>query len=161
MIALAPMRRSAADDLLRAPEQRQRRRDHAGAQHAEQRDDALDGIGELDRHHGIGLQPERAQPGGNRRDGAVGFRISQLARRPAGQALAVGRIGERQRVGMRTPARRNRSSSVARLPPLLCVAAQRSCGVPVPPGFRQIAEQRGLRGCSIRVQRATHCSGGK
>ena len=77
-----------------------RRRDHAGAQHAEQRDDAVDGIGELDRHHGVGLQPERAQLGRQRRDGAVGLRIAETARGTPGQPLAVGRIGERQRVGM-------------------------------------------------------------
>ena len=42
-------------DLLLAPEQRQRRRDHAGAQHAEQRDHAFDGVGQLQRDHRVGL----------------------------------------------------------------------------------------------------------
>ena len=98
-MALAPTRDKRRHHLLLAPEQRQRRRDHAGAQHAEQRDDAVDGVGKLHRHHGIGLQAEPAQPGGERRNGAVGLRIGQPPRRAAGEARAVGRIDQRQRVG--------------------------------------------------------------
>jgi len=80
--------------------QRSQRGDHAGAQHAEQRDDAVHGIGKLYRHHGVGLQPELAQPAGKRRYRTVGLCISQLARRLAGQAFAIRRIGQRQRVGV-------------------------------------------------------------
>ena len=99
MIALAPTRRKRGHHLLHAPEQRQRRRDHAGAQHAEQRDDAVHGVGELNRHHGVGLQPERAQPGGKRRYGAVGLRHKSAG-------AAAGRSGFRNWADRPAPARR-------------------------------------------------------
>ncbi len=86
------------DDLLLAPEQRQRDGDHAGAQHAEQRDDAFHRVAELDRDHGVGGQAEAAQLGGDRGDRPVGVAIGQPARRAVGDAATVGRIGHRQAV---------------------------------------------------------------
>ena len=82
-------------DVPLAPQQRQRRGNHAGAQHAEQHDHTLHGVGKLHRHHGVGLQTEPAQLRGRRRYRAVGLRISQFARRTAGEAFAVRRIGQR------------------------------------------------------------------
>ena len=43
-----------------APKQRQRRSDHPGAQNREQRDHTLNRVRQLDRHHGVGRQPEPA-----------------------------------------------------------------------------------------------------
>ena len=67
-------RRDAAERRRRigvAPQQRQRRRDQPRAHHGEQRDHALDRVGKLDRHHGVGRQAEAAQPRRERRDRAV------------------------------------------------------------------------------------------
>lgn len=84
--------------FLLAPEQRQRHRDHAGAQHAEQGDGAFHRMGKLDRHHGVGLQAEPPQLRGQRRYRSVGLRVSQPARRTVGESLTVGRIEQRQRI---------------------------------------------------------------
>ena len=56
--ARAATRLSAGRRIGVAPQQRQRRGDQSGAQHGEQRDHALDRVGKLDRHHGVGRQPE-------------------------------------------------------------------------------------------------------
>ena len=44
-------------------------------------------------------KPMRAQPAGDRGDHAVGLGKGEPARRPVGEGLPVGRVGERQRVG--------------------------------------------------------------
>ena len=44
-------------------------------------------------------RPMRRSRAGNRRDHAVGLGIGQATRRAVGEALAVRRVGERQRVG--------------------------------------------------------------
>ena len=154
----APWRRRGServDGIGAAPEQRQRHRDQPGAQHAEQRQDALDGVGDLDRR--------RPRPTAGR-SGAAARRSPTPCDRPAHRSgaaaapsvklSAVGRIDQRQRVRPPSAARRNRSSSVARAPAARVSA--RSCEdqsritLPrsfrlAPPGFRQIADERGLR----------------
>ena len=82
-----------------SPQQRQRSRDHAGAQDPENCQYALDRVGKLNADDGVGLQAELTQLGRDRGNGAVGFRISETARRAIGEALAVGWIGERDSVG--------------------------------------------------------------
>ena len=57
-IALAPSRSSASSSLGAPPQQRQRHRDHAGAQHAEDGQHALDGVGERNADDGVGRQAE-------------------------------------------------------------------------------------------------------
>ena len=101
-------------------------------------------VGELNGHHGVGLQPERTQPGGERRNGAVGLRIGEPARRPAGQALAIGRIDQRQRVGVAHAGAAEQVVERGAVAVGLFACRSKSFGVPMPPGFRQIAEQRGL-----------------
>ena len=94
MMALAPSRAERGGSVDASPQQRQRRRDHAGAQDAENCQYALDCVGKLNADDGVGLQAELTQSGRDRGDGAVGFGIGQTARRAVGEALAVGRIGE-------------------------------------------------------------------
>ena len=114
-MALAPTPRKRRDDLLLAPEQRQRRRDHAGAQHAEQRDHAFDRVGR------VGSPPPRrsCRPSARRRRGEGGDRRGRLPRRSAlrgAPSVKRSRLGgsiSASACGWRTPARRNRSSSVA------------------------------------------------
>ena len=98
-MALAPSLAERACHVGAPPQQRQRHSDHAGAQHAEDRQHALDGVGELDADDGIGLQAERAQPGRDRGNHAVRLGVGEAARRAVGEAFAVGRIGERKGVG--------------------------------------------------------------
>ena len=81
------------------PQQRQRRRDHAGAQHAQERDHALDRVGQLHADDGVGLQAEVAQPRSDRGDRAVGLRVGERRGAAVGEGFAVGRIGQRERVG--------------------------------------------------------------
>ena len=91
------------------PEQRQRRRDHSGAQYAEQRDRALDRVGKLQRHDGAGRQAVTAQHRGERRDRAIALRVGEAARRAVGHARAVRRIDQRERI---RPARERAAEEV-------------------------------------------------
>ena len=85
---------------------------------------------------------ERAQPGGERRDGAVGLRVSQRARRAVGEARAVRRVDQRQRIG---DAHAGAAEQVVERRRRCAVGCRRGSwrASSVPPGFRQIAEQRG------------------
>ena len=95
------MRPSASHHVLLAPQQRQRRGDHAGAQHAEQRDHALDRIGQLHaRPRCRSARPSCAQPGREGRDRAVGLRIGQARGAPSVKLCAIVRVDQRERVGM-------------------------------------------------------------
>ena len=98
--ALAPMRASAGDRVGAPPQQRQRRRDHAGAQHAEHGQKVLDDIGQLDADDGVGRQTHAAQAARDRRHHAVGLGKGEPARRAVGEARAVRRVDQRERVGM-------------------------------------------------------------
>ena len=86
---------------------------------------------------------------GDGRDDAVGFGVGQLTRRAAGNARTIGRIHQRQRIRMAQPRRAgtDRPASVrvsfgVRVRRGSCLSSWRFA---LPPGFRQIAEQRGLR----------------
>ncbi len=99
MMALAPIRPSVSTISCR------RHSSGSGAtikraQHAEQRDHALDGVGKLQSDHSVGGKPQPAQPGGKGRNSTVGLGIGQSARRPVGEALAVVRIEQRQVFGL-------------------------------------------------------------
>ncbi len=77
-----------------APEQRQRRRDQAGAQHGEQRDHALDRVGKLDRHDGVGRQAEAraAAPRAPRSRGRPAHRSAGAPRPSVKSARSAGSI---------------------------------------------------------------------
>jgi hypothetical protein len=81
------------------PQQRQRHRDQPGAQDAEQHHHGVDRVGDLEADDLVGLQPHVAQPFGHRRDRPLGLCISQAARGAVGDALAVGRVDQRDGVG--------------------------------------------------------------
>ena len=81
------------------PKQRQRRRDHAGAPDAEHGQNILDDIRQLDADDGVGRQPHAAQPPGDRGNHAIGLGIGEAARLAVGEARAVRRIDQRQRIG--------------------------------------------------------------
>ena len=87
------------DRLGTPPEQRQRHGDQPGAQHAEQREHALDRVGDLDANQHVAAQPHPPQPAGDGRDHAVGLRVGQAARLAVGEALAIRRIDQRDGVG--------------------------------------------------------------
>src|SRR4029079_11288509 len=78
-------------DILVSPEERHWCSDHAGTQDAEKRDDAFHGVGKLDCHDGIGLQPEAAQLCSEHRDCAVSLRKTERSRCAVGKAFAVWR----------------------------------------------------------------------
>ena len=86
------------DRILPVPKQRQRRRDHAGAQDSEQRQHALHRIRQLQRHHCVGRKAQGAQARGKARNEPVGLRIREHARRAVGECCTIGRIDQRQRV---------------------------------------------------------------
>ena len=90
--------RQRGNSIGAAPKQRQRRGDHAGAQHAEHGQDILDDVRQLNADNGVGRQPHAAESGGNRGDGAIGGGVTQAPRFAADDIAAVCRIGERQRV---------------------------------------------------------------
>ena len=155
--------------VLPVPKQRQGRGDHAGAQDPEQRQHALHHVGQLQRHHRVGGKPEFAQPCGDCANRPVGLRISQPARGAVGEGRAVGRIGQRHRVGVthagaaeQLVERCGRAGDVAAaienhgLPPGLAGASLRAC--------HQVSgkypNSEVCAGCSTRFQRATHCAGG-
>jgi len=105
-------RRDAAERRRRIgmpPEQRERCGDQPGAHHGEQRDHAFHRVGKLDRHHGVGRQPELAQSRRERRDGAVCLRIAEPAHRSVGEGGPVGRVDQRWRVG---PARKRAAEQI-------------------------------------------------
>ena len=62
------------DHVAAAPEQRHGRGDHAGAQNSEKRDNAVDRIGQLHRHDGVGRQTERTQARRDRGNCVIGLR---------------------------------------------------------------------------------------
>ena len=95
--------RQRRDHVGAPPQQRQRRRDQSGPQHAENGQNVLDDVRHLDTDDGVGRQPHAAQPAGDRRDHAVGLGIGQPQRRPVGECLPVRPIDERDRA---RPARR-------------------------------------------------------
>ena len=80
------------------PEQRQQRDDQAGAMGGQHRQHELDGVGQLNRDHGIGRQAGFDEMRRQRRDGAVGLREGQALWRLAGDARLVEGIEQRQRV---------------------------------------------------------------
>ena len=91
--------REGCDRIGAAPQQRQGRRDHAGAHHAENGEDVFDDVGQLDADDAVGRQLHLAQAPGDRRDHAVGLGEGQAPRRAVGKSFAVRRIGKRQRLG--------------------------------------------------------------
>ena len=91
--------RQRGDHVGAAPQQRQRRDDHARPQHAEHGQHVLDDVGQLHADDGIGRKPHAAQPSGDRRHHAVGFGIGEPPRRAVGERPAVWRVDQRQRVG--------------------------------------------------------------
>ena len=80
------------------PEQRQHRDDEAGAEGGEHGEREFDGVGQLNRDHGIGRQAGFDEVRGQRRDHAVGLRKGKTLRRLAGDALLVEGIDQRQRI---------------------------------------------------------------
>ena len=80
------------------PEQRQHRDDEAGAEGGEHGEREFDGVGQLNRDHGIGRQAGFDEMRRQRRDHAVGLREGQPLRRLAGDALLVEGIDQRQRI---------------------------------------------------------------
>ena len=115
-----------------APQQRQRRGDQSGAHHREQRDHALDRVGKLDRHHGVGRQAEAAQPRRECRDRAVGLRVGEAAHRPVGERRPVGRIDQRERI---RPALRARGGTDRRASPSRRAARSRRRAAVDPPRY--------------------------
>ena len=82
------------------PQQRQRRRDHAGAPDAEHGQKVLDDIRQLDADDGVGWQTHAAQPARDRGNDAVRLGKGEPARLAVGEARAVRRVDEGERVGM-------------------------------------------------------------
>ena len=133
MMALAPMPAERRGGLGAPPQQRQRRRDHV-------RRAARRGASARSRPCWAAAmpttvsvcRPSRRSRRRDRRDDAVGLGVGEAARRAVGEARAVGRIDERDRVRPRaSTARRNSSSSVVwppdrRCPPS-CVAEDHGC----------------------------------
>ena len=91
--------RERCDRFGPAPQQRQGRGDHAGPHHAENGENVLDDVGQLDADDGVGRQLHLAQAPGDRRDHAVGLGKSEAPRRAVGESFAVRRVGQRQRLG--------------------------------------------------------------
>ena len=81
-----------------APQQGQRHRDQAGAQHTEQREHAFDRVGDLESDNGIGAEAQATQASGDRGNHAIGMRIGEAARISASEARAIGRIEQGERV---------------------------------------------------------------
>jgi hypothetical protein len=86
------------------PQQWQRHRDHAGAQHRQKGQHALDAVGELQGDNRVRTQPGPVQPPGDGRDHVIGLRVTQRAGGKIGEPLAIGRIDQRNCI--RTPFRR-------------------------------------------------------
>ena len=114
--------RQRRDHIGAPPQQRQRRRDQSGAQHAENGQNILDDVRHLDADDGVGRQSHAAQPAGDRRDHAVGLGIGQPQRRPVGKFLPVRRVGERDRPG---PPRRRAAKQFVERDTALTSAARR------------------------------------
>ena len=92
--------RQRRDGIGAAPQKRQRRDDHSRAQYAEYGENVLDDVGQLDADDGVGRQSHAAQPPGDRRDRTVGLGVGQPSRLAVGEAFAVDRVNEGERVGM-------------------------------------------------------------
>ena len=120
--ALAPDATERGNAFGAPPQQRQRHGDQPGAQHPEQREHAFDRVGDLDADDGVGVQPHAPQPSGDGRNHAIGLRIGEAARLAVGEALAVGRVDERNVVGppLRRPAQQliERRARAERAPPV-------------------------------------------
>ncbi len=78
---VAPTRAERRGGIGVPPQQRQRRRDQAGAQHAEQRDHALDRVGKLDADDGVGRQAEARSRAASAEIARSALRIGEPARR--------------------------------------------------------------------------------
>ena len=139
------------DDLALAPQQRQRRRDHAGAQHAEQRQRRSRPCWATASPTTVSVcRPSPRKRAAIAEIDAVGLRISQPARRAVGEAVAVRRIGQRDRVGLAHAGAAEqvveRGAAAAASLPRHGRGPTIMRSVSCPPGFRQIAEQRGALG---------------
>jgi hypothetical protein len=91
------------DHVAAAPEQRQGRGNHAGAQYSEKRNNAVDRIGQLHRHDGVSRQTKRPQACRDRRNCVIGLRVTQGAGRAVRETLAVRRVNKRCGIGVTHP----------------------------------------------------------
>ena len=170
--ALAPTRPSAATRVGAPPQQRQRHRDQAGAQHrrAARARSRPCWQAAAPTMASVGRPMRRSRAGDAPRSRGRPARRSAGAAAPSVKLARLGGSISAIASGRRAAARRNRSSSVARAADARSAAGRlvedhrgsRSlphCGC-APPGFRQIADAaRSPPDAAIVVQRATHCSG--
>ena len=135
------------DRQFRLPPQLRKQRDNqTGAMRGKHRQHELDGVGQLHRDDRIGRQAGFDEMRRQRRDRPVGLRKGQAPRRLSGDALLVERIEQRRRI--RLPGQ-DAVETVRRASAMRWSGSRDHFGSGVggllPPGFRQIAGQRG--GC--------------
>ncbi len=162
-------------DIGPPPQQRQRHRDHSGAQHRQERQHALDAVAELQADDRVRAHADPAQPAGDRRNHAIGLCIGEGAGREVGETLAVGWVDQRDRIrppfdGATKQVVEGRATANARVHRFAVGFAEDHGAVLIAAKFslrhrcHQVSgigpDREVTSGCRTFVQRANHWSGG-